>query len=72
MAVSDRELRRLVTCENGGFMFDVVELARELLAARKVVRAAPKLLSATTTVIFDDAVVALQAALDAYDRARKG
>jgi hypothetical protein len=40
-APSDKELKRLVTCENGGFTLDVVEMARELLAARKVVYIGP-------------------------------
>lgn len=80
--VSDKELKRLLdiaTCGDVGKSLaawrllerEVEHIARELLAARKVVRAAPKLLSATTTVSFDDAAAALQAALAAYDKARR-
>jgi hypothetical protein len=61
VTITDKELRKIA---RGAWMSkdEWEDVARELLAARKVVRA----------VSFDDAAVALQAALDAYDKARKG
>jgi hypothetical protein len=67
MTITDKDLRRLVTCQSGGFMLDVVEMARELLAARKVVR----MMSAARA---GDSIskAAVDKALDAYDKARNG
>jgi hypothetical protein len=67
MTITDKELRYIVTCQSGGFALDVVEMARELLAARKVVRMTRALAEGGT-----GSRIALTKALDAYDRARKG
>jgi hypothetical protein len=76
MTITDKELKRLLsaptasyalTAEDRRLVEVAPELARELLAARKVVRMTRALAEGGT-----GSRIALTKALDAYDRARKG